>query len=690
MDRVGQDLRVEGEIVSLPEVYPRRTRFELQPSAVWHDGQRVAFRGRLRLSWYSGRASTLRAGDRWMMVVRLKRPRGMRNPGGFDYEGWLFRHGIRATGYVRRDRRNRRLGAGGDLLDRLRQQLRTGIGDALPDARHRGLLTALAIGDRHGVDVHAWSVLRRTGTAHLMAISGLHIGLVSTLGFLLFRWLWSRSARALERVPAPKIGAIGAVMTAAAYAALAGFSLPTERALVMVGAAALAVLMQRRLRPSHTLAVAAFAVLVLDPLSVSSWGFWLSFVAVAVILYGTSGRLGEGRLWWRWGRVQWLITLGMLPLGLLFFGQMSLVAPLANLVAVPWVGFVVVPLDLLGAVLTPAMPGMGRAVLHGAAAALGALWYLLERLSAPSFAAWHLPPPAGWTLIPATIGLIWLLAPRGWPARWVGSFGLLPLLLLHPVKPPPGQAWLTLLDVGQGLSVVLRTARHTLVYDTGPRYSATFDTGRAVVVPFLRAKGVESVDTLVLSHGQNDHVGGARSVLAALPVRRILAGDPSDPSGAERCRVGQHWRWDGVAFRIMHPVEVEGGNNGSCVLRVTTAAGSALLTGDIEAPAEAALVRRYPRLHADVLVAPHHGSRTSSTPAFVSAVAPEYTLFSTGYRNRYGFPDPIVVGRYRRAGASVFDTSRQGALTIRLGSPNAEIEAYRPSARHYWNAAAVP
>lgn len=464
-----------------------------------------------------------------------------------------------------------------------------------------------------------------------------------------------------------------------------------------------AVVAGRPLRAGRTLALALFAVLLLDPLAVGGAGLWLSFGAVALILYAMGGRLGRagtradgspaGRpdagavsgpgatLWWRWGRVHLVVALGLAPLTLALFQEASLVAPLANLVAVPWTTAVVVPLTLLGTATLAVSDALAAAVLWLAGGATALLWWWLDTLAAAPLAAWRLAV-AGWTLVPAVLGAVWLLAPRGWPGRALGVVGLLPLLFSPPSLPPPGAFRLTVLDVGQGLAAVVQTRRHVLVYDAGPRYRSGFDTGRAVVLPYLRAAGVTRLDTVVISHAGMDHRGGLGAVRAALPVGRLLAGDTERPPGSEPCRRGQRWRWDGVSFRILHPAVPRSGNDGSCVLRVAADGRSVLLTGDLEAVGEGALLAAGVE-PTTVVVAPHHGSRTSSTPAFVAATAPAYVVFSTGYRNRYGFPDPVVAARYRAQGARLLDTAAAGAVTIRTGGGLA-VERYRDAARRYW------
>jgi competence protein ComEC len=703
----GQDVLVTGIIASLPERRDRGVRFQLAPERLHWQGIEQAVPGRLLLNWY-GAAPLLRVGERWQLQVRLKRPHGFMNPGGFDYEAWLFRQGIRAKGYVRTPKGvpapNRRLAATDTYpVERLRQTLRERLNATLSTQPLRGILIALAIGDRQQITSRHWEVLTRTGTSHLVAISGLHVGLVAGFAFFAVRRLWRLSARAVLWWPAAKAGALAGLLAAVVYAMLAGFSVPTQRALIMIAVVMLATILQYRTRPSNLLALALLLVLILDPMAVLAAGFWLSFGAVAVILYGMSGRLGGGsrwrRWWWQWGRVQWLVALGLLPLLVLLFGQASLVAPLANLAAVPWVSLLTVPLTLAGTLVLWLWPGLGEVLLGLAGWSVEILWWWLEALGDWRFAHWRLPSSPVWAVVAAVVGVVWLLAPQGLPARWVGGIWLLPLVLVRPDGIPLGEAHFALLDVGQGLAAVVRTQEHVLVFDAGPRFASGFNSGEAVVAPYLHAYGARHIDLLMVSHADNDHRGGVEGLVAQVPVQRIVSSAPERlaPLSAGPCRAGMRWEWDGVQFEILHPDATmprsgRQANNRSCVLRVQAGGGSVLLSGDIEQAAEQVLVARGAALAADVLVVPHHGSRTSSSEAFLTAVAPRFALFPVGYRNRYGFPKPDVVARYRRREVGLFDTAHHGAIEIRLGGEDGigRIETYRQRAARYWHHRAEP
>lgn len=729
----GQDLVVEGLIASLPESFSsnpsssnspstngkkhrwqQRTRFQFVPDRLQWQGETQAPPGKLLLSWYQN-PPTLGVGERWRLKVRLKRPHGFMNPGGFDYEAWLFRQGIRAKGYVREARKseesdsllavNQRLAAaaGAYPVHQFRQHLRERIQSVLHDHPLRGIVLALAIGDRQQIDRDQWQLLMRTGTNHLVAISGLHVGLVAGFAFFVVRRLWRLSATSVVHWPATKAGAVAGLLAATVYALLAGFSVPTQRALVMVAVVMLATLMQRHTRPSSLLALALILVLLIDPMAVLAPGFWLSFGAVAVILYGMSGRLAMRSVWWRWGRAQWLVALGLFPAMLLLFQKASLVAPLANLLAVPWVSLVTVPLTLTGALLLAPLPMLGEWLLGLALWSVDGLWWWLEMLGHWRFAHWSQAAPAGWAMVAALFGLMWLLAPRGVSARWVGVLGFFPLLFVSPTLLPPGEAKFALLDVGQGLATVVQTRNHVLVFDAGPRFGSGFNTGEAVIVPYLLAQGRGHIDTLVVSHGDNDHIGGVPALLDSLPVQQVLTSElekselKRDGIAVQACAAGQQWQWDGVQFAMLNPVDLkhERGrreNNRSCVLRVQAGNDSVLLTGDIEQAAEREMMARLAgRLRANVLVVPHHGSKTSSSIAFLESVSPEIALFPVGYRNRYGFPKAQIVQRYRDQHVRLFDTASHGAIELHLDGLAGlkDIHTYRQYAARYWHAQPV-
>ncbi|MFA7632064.1 MAG: DNA internalization-related competence protein ComEC/Rec2 [Thiohalomonadaceae bacterium] len=683
----GKDLLLEGLVASLPEVNTERSRFIFSVENMHYQGKSWPSPGNVRLAWYRG-FPELEAGQRWRLQVRLKRPHGFANPGVYDYEAWLFTQRIRATGYVRAGESTVLLSedSGQYPLQRLRQNMHTALRSAAQDHPLAGIVVALALGERRDIGDEQWQVLRATGTNHLVAISGLHVGIVAGLVFFLLRrlWLWPLW------LPTPKAAALAALLAASLYAALAGFSIPTQRALIMVAVVMLVVLAQRNISPVRVLAMALLAVLLLDPLAVLAAGVWLSFAAVAIILFGMGWRLGNSGWWWRWGRVQVLVALGLAPLLAMWFQQVPLIGALANLLAVPWVSMLVVPLVLLGTVLLSLWPTAAAGLLYLALLGLDVLWWWLSWCTGLLPESWSALAIMPWTLLPAMLGMFWLLAPRGWPARWLGLVWLLPMLLLRPAGPKIGEAWVTVLDVGQGLAVLVRTAEHSLIYDTGPPFGANTNAGELVLLPVLQHFGIQKIDTMILSHGDSDHAGGAKSLMAAMPIERFISGVDESYSWREHeaCVRGQNWQWDGVDFSILSPGDWSGykfDNNASCVLRIAAAQGAVLLTGDIEAAAECQLLQEISaQLAADVIVAPHHGSKTSSTEGFVAAVAPRYVIFSTGYRNRWSFPHPLVQGRYHAIGAVSYNTAMQGAIKVYLGKDDVQLESWRERARRYW------
>ena len=693
VDLEGKTLVAEGRVMSLPETLDKGARFIFQIEQLLSaDGQSHAGPGRVRLSWY-GAPETIMPGQLWRLTVRLKRPYGFSNPGGFDYEGWLFQHRIRATGYVPEKGENHYTGLSkGQYVNRLRYFLRQDLNANLNDPNFNGLITALSLGDRSLIRNHARDTLIRTGTNHLLAISGLHIGLVAGLLYLLAWRLWSVGGILPLYIPAPRIAMVAAILGAASYAVLAGLSIPTQRALIMVTVVMLGLFSHRRYPISQIFCVALALILIIDPFAVLDAGFWLSFSAIGIIAYGMSCRVDTDNLWWRWGRTQYLVAIGLLPILLLWFGQYPVAGFLANLIAIPWVSFIVIPLVLSGIVLINLSEPLGRFCLQLAEHALGLLWPFLERLAAMDFAVWQHTSVSAGTLLAAIIGIMLLLQPAGLPARWLGLVWIFPLIFPIRHSPAENELWFTLLDVGQGLSAVAQTRKHTLVYDTGARFSDNFNAGSAVVVPYLRQAHVRRIDRLIISHGDNDHIGGSQDVLASFPQTAVLTSVPGkiNHHSMQECLAGQSWQWDGVDFRILHPAGTDtyAGNNRSCVLQISTGAYTLLLSGDIEKQVENQLIKKYSgALVAQILVAPHHGSKTSSTTGFINTVAPEMVLFPVGYRNRFKFPNQDIIERYEDRGISMYDTARHGALMIHINQAGVAVTSHRQTARRFWHTA---
>ena len=688
--RQGEEVIVTGHIASLPERAQeqwsaRRGSNDDVPQYTWRftfSPDQPGVPSRIRTSWYRT-PETLRGGACWRFTLRLKSPRGSQNPDGFDYEGWLFRQGIGANATVRAAERCDAVGAYPVL--RLRQAIRDRLDAALPPSPARAVLTALVLGDASGLRDADWDAFRLTGTSHLVAISGFNLAIVAGFAFFLLRWCWGAAAALTRRLPAQKAAAIGAALIATFYALLAGFEPPVTRALAMLLIGLVAVFINRTAHPFRVLALAWGVILLADPFAVLSAGLWLSFGAVAAIIWLASGRLAAESGWRTAVRVQWLLTLLLAPLTLFFFQGTGWIAPFINLVAVPWFALLT-PLALVAVLLLWIAPALATPLLHLSEAALAATHTMLRALAETHAEGWLAAAPPEPALLLALLGAALLTVPRGLPLRLLGLLCLLPLAVPPHTAPARGFT-LTALDVGQGLAVVVRTANHTLLFDTGPAYEEGFDAGRSVVVPYLLGQGVRQLDTLLVSHGDLDHRGGAPAVRAAL--------HPLEERGAmagTACEAGQSWEWDGVRFTILNgPADARGepspDNNGGCVLRVETGRHAALLPADIERDAEARLLSNNPAaLRADVLLAAHHGSRTSSTQAFVEAVNPEVVVFSAGYANSYRHPRPEVVTRFQRLGSTMHMTGHEGALSLQIDPETGvgEVQAWRQAWPRYW------
>ena len=655
---------------------------------------------KIQLMWYDTRQRPA-AGELWQLRVRLKPPRGFANPGGADYTAQLFRNGIGATGYVRDGKRdagrNTRLAAASwrySIL-RVRAAIAHKLALAIPESPMLGIVQGLAVGDTHRIGSNQWRVFANTGTTHLMAISGLHIGMVAAL----VAWLAGRLGRWLPlqrlHIAISDVQAMSGMASALMYSALAGFSVPTQRTLVMLAVYFGTRLLRREIRSTQGLGIALLGVLLIDPFAPLSPGFWLSFGAVAAIFLATTGRLAKPSWALEYLHLQAAVSIGLLPLLIGAFGGMSLISPLVNLIAIPFFTFLVVPVVLIGALLLALSASWGVGIVKAAVGLLEWIWPLLDWASGLPLAIWHLPLLPLWIAGLMVLGCLLAIAPGMLATRIAGVLLCLPAILWQPPRPQQGAFELAVLDVGQGLAVVVTTRSHVLVYDTGPAFRSGRDTGEMVVLPYLHSRGVRRIDTLVLTHGDNDHVGGARSILTGMPTQRILVGPSVHlPRHAELCREGQHWRWDEVDFHVLHPASADGAheNDSSCVVRITGSRAvnaAALLLGDIERAAETRLVSTGSMRPTDIVVVPHHGSSTSSTEPLTRAVTPKLAVISAGYGNRWGFPRGEVLARWHAVGARTLSTAKSGAIEIAVngadgGTPGIEVREYRRWDRAYW------
>ncbi len=717
-----QTIKVIGVVASVPEATERGTRFKFDVEKILTKDALVP--QHISLNQYSTyqnygnkpqqRASVkelpaqltpFKAGERWQLFVRLKRPHGTANPHGFDFESWALSENIRAMGSIKNNTENKKLNTfvwqPRYVVEHLRENIKQRITHVLAGKPYLGIIQALVMGDDSQITVNDWQVFLRTGVSHLVSISGLHITMLAGLAFGFVSCIWRHSPGLMMHLPTRKAAVIAGTVTGLAYALIAGFSVPSQRTFYMLLVFAVALWTGRQLAISQVLAIALFIVVLLDPWAVNAPGFWLSFGAVAMLAYALGARIGKMH-WFRAAlQTQWAVTIGMLPLLLVMFNQTSIISPIANAFAIPLISFVVTPLALLGSFLPIDAP------LHWSYQALEIGMIALKWLNQLPMATWQQHAPATWTLLPAMLGMLWLLLPRGFPMRWLGLIGFFPMILIVPVKPNIGDMKVTVLDVGQGLSVVVQTATHTLLYDAGPKFNEQSDAGSRIVVPFLRGEGIKKIDGFIVSHHDIDHSGGMASVLALIPVTWLASSftaqiEASDSQKKIPCFAGQVWVWDKVQFEVLYPA-IESyddakvtDNNRSCVLKVTSQAGSLLLTGDIEKDAELALLNINPeKLKSNVLTVPHHGSKTSSTYGFIAAVAPSVSVFTAGYLNRFGHPKPLVVQRYQSFGGIMHRSDYDGAVQIDFVS-NAQtksqvlVENWRRQHQYYWQDAFLP
>lgn len=714
-----KNIELVGVVASLPEQTERgeRFKFDVEKVLTQDADQALKIPTHIALNFYRNhrfdsnysmddtnasvrKSQTFHAGERWQLTVRLKRPHTTYNPHGFDFEAWSLSENIRATGSIHQKNPRKKLNnfvfKPRYIVEHFREKVGNHLSDTLANQPFAGVIRALVIGDGSQISQHDWEVYLRTGTNHLMSISGLHITMLAGLAFTMTAFIWRRVPRLVMYFPTRKAATIVGLLIAILYACLAGLSVPTQRTLFMLTAFALALLLARNLAISRALSIAVVVVVLIDPWAVIAPGFWLSFSAVALIAYVSVGRLKASYWLTEVVRTQWAITIGLLPLLLVMFGQASIISPFANALAIPVISLIVVPLSIAGSLLPVDF------VLQVAHWVLDICMQGLSWMSAFEMAVWQQSAPPIWTLILAIFGMLWLLMPQGFPQRWLGLTLFLPLFFVKSPALNVGEMQVGVLDVGQGLSVVVKTAHHALLYDTGSQYSMKSDAGSRIVVPYLRGEGIKKLDGFVLSHDDIDHTGGAASILANIPVDWMAASFdlPSDwqVKKSLKCMSGQQWQWDAVHFEMLHPQHEAGegvaasgnnmsDNNKSCVIKVTSQFGSILLTGDIEKRAEAALLKKHQnKLDSDVLIAPHHGSKTSSTLGFIQAVNARYVIFTMGYLNRFKHPRADIEKRYLDAGATVYRSDYNGAVLIDFKDKQAiKINTWRQFVPRYWH-----
>ena len=695
-DWQGRDISLTGVVAEMPRQHERGLSLILDVEKVNTPDAHVP--RHIMLSTYLDKKYApleLHAGERWQLIVRLKQPHGSSNPYNFDFEAWALELNLRAMGYVNSKGDNHRIDANvftpGYTIERIREAVRTHFQQVLGKAPYIGVLGALAIGDQDSITATQWQVFTRTGVNHLMSISGLHITMLAGFAYAICYWLWRRSARLTLFIPARKIAAIVGFLTALGYALLAGYGVPAQRTVYMLATVAVALWSSRNISPSQLLALALLVVTLFDPWSVTSPGFWLSYGAVGLIFFITANRLGSGGWLIEYARVQWAMSIGLIPLLLALFQQISLVSPLANAFAIPLVSFIVVPLTLLGALLPFDW------LLQLAHQSMSICMFALEWLNSLPDAVWTQHAPPAWCIVIGMFGIFWMLLPSGFPARWLGALMILPMFFIMPETPSYGTLRMMIFDVGQGLAVAVQTQNHALLFDTGPDFNGEANSGNRILVPALRGLGIAQLDGLILSHNDLDHTGGAASVLQAMPISWVDSSLPADSeilrpvSDSRRCYDGQTWDWDGVHFEIIHPslasykLDDISNNDRGCVLRISSGKQTVLIAADIEKKSENRLLKIHAdKLPATLLVVPHHGSKTSSTPDFVNKVHPRYAVFTAGYRNKFHHPKPEVVARYSDIGSELFRSDEDGAIIVNMNAVDMTLERYRKSHARYW------
>ncbi len=682
-----QKMTIVGTITSVVEVTENHNaRFKFKVSMCSNKSCDWLLPAVVQLSWDKPPHQLL-PGGKWALNVKLKRPRNYANPGSIDIEKLYFQQRIVAAGYVCTTPYKNFIGHNklATPVNLLRQILLQRLLHNLNQQSFAGVIIALVLGLKHNISYTQQEVFQNTGIAHLMSISGLHMSMICSIVLLSIRFMWRYVPYSWLNIAALWLAACGAIIASIIYALLAGFSIATQRSLVMVLVFLSGHILKRKTCSVHSYSLALLIVLLCDPFAVLGIGFWMSFGAVGLLIYALRGRT---TIWWQ---QQWVITIGLLPLTLLCFGQYSIIGPIANLIAIPWVSFTVLPLSLLGALLVPVHTMLSTMILSLANKSFALLWLILNQLSQLPVYNWSIPTTNMLLILtPALIGVLWLFLARGLPGRYWAIVGFLPLVFSSVQTIPYGQAQFTLLDVGQGLAAVIKTKNYTLVYDTGAKLNNHFDLGSRVVAPFLQSTGIKKIDTLMVSHADNDHIGGAVGLMQKIKTLAIITTATNELLNFNpiACNSGEQWQRDGVMFTVLHPqnnISYDKRNNNSCVLMVQVGIHKILLTGDIESLSERQLINHYgDDMQADIMLVPHHGSKTSSSLEFLEKVSPSYALIPVGYKNQYGHPKAEVLQRYSQLGIAVLRTDYDGAINFKIGAGPLQPSRYRQEHRHFW------
>ena len=671
-------ISIVGTIHGLPEKSGEKSRFNFQVSE--------PFQAKLKLSWYGDTPNILQSDDTWRLLVKIKHKNSYQNHGGFDYEQWLFYQKFDATGYVRRSDDNKLTTKASSLsINSIRQDIRHRLSTQLAELPFLGVINALIIGDRSLINRKHWDLFKATNTTHLSVISGLHIGLISGFIFILSSFLWRRCVSCASRLPAMVLGAYFGLFSAFLYALIAGFSVPTQRAFIMAGVVFLSIILRRQHSVWQLYGIALILVLFFNPLSVFSVGFWLSFYVVAVIIYG-AGQHKDRHWFLRLLYIQLLISLATLPLIAWFFHSGSTLSPVANLIAIPVFSFISTPFSLLGVLfLYLDLEFLSDLSFSFANQSLEYLSLLLHALKEAEFNLWHYTQNSRVDLTLLIVAVLFTLLPGALKLRKI-SLLLILTIWFHPIeKIKRGEVLITVLDVGQGLSHVVRTQNHTLLFDAGAKYPSGFNMGDAVINPYLDSQQIDLLDIIVISHGDNDHIGGLASVLKKNNSQKILSSIPGKISKkTSLCQSQPAWQWDGITFQMLNLDHNFTGNNASCVLKISNQHHSIMLTGDIEKKAELHLIDIWgDQLQSDILISPHHGSKTSSSEQFLTTVKPKWVVISSGYKNRFNHPAKVVMSRYQDHKIKTLNTNCTGQIDIQIGD-NISFTPYRVSHKRYY------